>query len=176
MLTDDEKRFLREVAADAVRAALTGADHRIALPGDGPLARKGSVFVTLRKGGRLRGCIGLIGDHFPLARCVREAAARALRDPRFPPPAAAEVPDLDFEISVLGPFTAVGSPGEVEVGRHGLFLAQGWRSGLLLPQVPVEQGWDRDTYLEQICAKAGLPAGAHEDPDATLEVFEADVF
>jgi len=150
-------------------------------PPPGVLHRSLGAFVTFKKDGHLRGCIGsMVGDG-PLYRTVaRMARAAAFEDPRFPPVTAAEVPALELDISVLGPITRCPDPAAVRIGRHGLLVRQGFRSGVLLPQVPVEWGWDRETFLAQTCRKAGLPPDAWRDAwrDGHTELywFEAEVF
>jgi AmmeMemoRadiSam system protein A len=104
---------------------------------------------------------------------AREAA---FGDPRFPPLRPEELPHCHIEISALSPMTRCHDPRQVKVGVHGLLLAKGGRSGVLLPQVPVEQGWNLDEYLDSICVKAGLPAGSYNAPDAELYTFTAVVF
>jgi AmmeMemoRadiSam system protein A len=106
----------------------------------------------------------------------RVAALSALDDPRFPPVTAEELPHLAYEISVLSPLRPVADPEEIVIGRDGLFLLAGERTGLLLPQVPVERGWHREAFLRAICLKAGLPEDAWRWPDARLFRFEAEVF
>ncbi|HEX2721207.1 MAG TPA: AmmeMemoRadiSam system protein A, partial [Candidatus Deferrimicrobium sp.] len=141
----------------------------------GKLAAPGAAFVTLTKNGRLRGCIGFTEAVAPLFKVVQECAvAAATEDPRFPPVSPKELPSLRVEISVLTPLVSI-RPEEVEVGRHGLMVAQGRMRGLLLPQVPVEWGWDRETFLDQTCVKAGLPPSAWRH-GATLRAFTAEVF
>jgi len=141
----------------------------------GRLAAPGAAFVTLKKKGRLRGCIGYTEAVAPLFKVVQECAvAAATEDPRFPPVAPAELSSIDLEISVLTPLVPVRAD-EVEVGRHGLMVSHLGRRGLLLPQVPVELGWDRETFLEQTCVKAGLPPDAWRR-GATLQAFTAEVF
>jgi uncharacterized protein len=141
----------------------------------GPLASPGAAFVTLTKNGRLRGCIGYTEAVAPLFKVVQECAvAAATEDPRFPPVSANELPSVRLEISVLTPLVPI-RPEEVEVGRHGLMVAQGGMRGLLLPQVPVEWGWDRETFLDQTCVKAGLAPSAWRH-GATLRAFTAEVF
>jgi uncharacterized protein len=141
----------------------------------GKLAAPGAAFVTLTKNGRLRGCIGYTEAVAPLFKVVQECAvAAATEDPRFPPVSANELPSLRVEVSVLTPLVPI-RPEEVEVGRHGLMVTQGKLRGLLLPQVPVEWGWDRETFLDQTCVKAGLPPSAWRH-GATLRAFTAEVF
>ncbi|GAB4239771.1 MAG: TIGR00296 family protein [Deltaproteobacteria bacterium] len=141
----------------------------------GILSAPGAAFVTLKRKGRLRGCIGYTDPVAPLFRVVQECAvAAATEDPRFPPVSPEELPSLRFEISVLTPLFPI-RPEEVVVGRHGLMVTRGRMRGLLLPQVPVEWGWDRETFLDQVCAKAGLPPSAWRR-GATLQAFTAEVF
>jgi len=141
----------------------------------GKLAAPGAAFVTLTKNGRLRGCIGYTEAVAPLFKVVQECAvAAATEDPRFPPVSPNELPSLRVEVSVLTPMVSI-RPEEVEVGRHGLMVTQGKLRGLLLPQVPVEWGWDRETFLDQSCVKAGLPPSAWRH-GATLRAFTAEVF
>jgi len=142
---------------------------------EGKLASPGAAFVTLTKNGRLRGCIGYTEAVAPLFKVVQECAvAAATEDPRFPPVSPEELPSLRVEISVLTPMFPI-RPEDVEVGKHGLMVAQGRMRGLLLPQVPVEWGWDRETFLDQACVKAGLPPSAWRR-GATLRAFTAEVF
>jgi len=139
-------------------------------------SEKRGAFVTLYKKGALRGCIGYIEAIEPLAEAIREMAlAAAFRDPRFPPLTADEFDEIDIEISVLSPIYPIEDPQTVVVGEHGLIVSYRGRRGLLLPQVPVEQGWDRETFLQHTCMKAGLPPDALEQ-GAQLEGFTAIVF
>jgi len=176
VLQDHEQELLREIVVDAIRATLSGKPHAVDLPRDGPLTHDGSAFVTLRNGGHLRGCIGLIGHRRPLSECVRDAAGRALSDSRFAPVSEDELPELDIEISVLTEFSSVTDVATIEVGRHGLLVSASGRSGLLLPQVAVEHEWDRESFLAHACMKAGLAPEHWQRPDLTIEVFEAQVF
>lgn len=143
------------------------------------------VFVTLSRSpsGRLRGCIGYALPIYPLRVAIpRVAAAAALEDPRFPPVRLPELPQLTVEVSLLTvpePLTG-GAPNdrlaEVRVGRDGLIIERGGASGLLLPQVAPEQGWDARELLEGTCEKAGLPKDAWRSPATSVRRFEAEVF
>jgi AmmeMemoRadiSam system protein A len=133
------------------------------------------AFTTLHLHGKLRGCIGYVIATSPLYEAVIDtAAAAAFEDPRFDPVREAEAPDLQIEISVLSPMSAI-APEDVVVGKHGLMVFQYGRRGLLLPQVPLEWGWDREAFLSQTCHKAGLPLNAWKR-GATIEAFTAEVF
>jgi len=139
---------------------------------------RAGAFVTLHRDGELRGCIGSLETDRPVGEIVRQsAAAAASEDPRFPPVAPGEVPALDIEVSVLGPVEPLDpvDPAGVTIGRHGLIVEQGFRRGLLLPQVAIEWGWDATTFLSQACAKAGLPTDAWRH-GARVFLFEAVVF
>lgn len=141
------------------------------------LGRPLGAFVTITLGGNLRGCIGSIVGREPLEENVwRMARDAALEDPRFPPLTAREWAQADLEISVLDELTPCPEPARIEVGRHGLALQYGGRTGVFLPQVPVEQGWDREAYLENLCRKAGVPQGTWRLPQARLFWYEAQVF
>lgn len=134
------------------------------------------AFVTLHKRGRLRGCIGYIQARKPLWETVVDNTVNAASgDPRFAPVDAGELPLLHIEISVLSPLVKLDRPEQVEVGTHGLYIVKGFSSGLLLPQVPLEQGWDRRMYLENLCLKAGLERDAYLR-GAELYAFTAQVF
>jgi len=136
------------------------------------------AFVTLRSRSDhdLRGCVGYIQRRLPLAESVVQAAlAAALEDTRFAPVTLEELPNLSLEISVLSSLVPI-RPEEVRVGVHGLMLRHRGHSGLLLPQVPVEQGWDRETFLDHTCIKAGLSKGVWKEPEAELLGFTATVF
>lgn len=183
LLTTDEHKTLLALARKTLEVRLSTGKPP-ADPGEGfavteALRRPWGVFVTLEKGGRLRGCIGTVVPvpGRPLYRAVSMMAiSAALEDPRFPPLNAGELKDLEIEISILSPIEPCLDYTRVVVGRHGLIIRQGGQVGLLLPQVPVEWHWDRTEFLEQVCHKAGLPAQAYRAPDAELFTFTAEVF
>jgi AmmeMemoRadiSam system protein A len=127
--------------------------------------------------GALRGCIGYTSAVKPLYLTVRDTATfAALRDPRFPPVTAAELPLLDYEISVLSPLRRVIDTEQIKVGEHGLLMKNGSSEGLLLPQVPVEQGWNRQKFLEETCRKAGMNSNCWKEEDTDIFQFTAVVF
>jgi uncharacterized protein len=143
---------------------------------------KRGVFVTLSRKGDLRGCIGYPTPVLPLAVAIPEAAlSAALHDPRFQPVRADELSEISIEVTILTPPVLVLSPPArrteaVTVGKHGLIIAGHERTGLLLPQVPVEYHWDARTFLDQVCIKAGLPPGTWRDDDTELYTFEGQIF
>ncbi|OGP62527.1 MAG: AMMECR1 domain-containing protein [Deltaproteobacteria bacterium RBG_13_53_10] len=176
-LSEDEKKTLHHIAKTVIESKARGKpipEFKI----DGPhLKENRGAFVTLNKKGQLRGCIGYIEGHGPLHQTIEEMAeAAAFRDPRFMPVAEKEVPELDIEISVLTPLKRVTEINEIEVGTHGIYIKKGWYSGLLLPQVATEYGWDRKTFLENTCQKAGLAPDTWRDKDTEIYIFSADIF
>ncbi|MFI5183611.1 MAG: AmmeMemoRadiSam system protein A [Vicinamibacteria bacterium] len=179
-LSADERTGLLGIAEEAILARLLREEWPRVRPSALPagLVEKSGAFVTLtrRDDGSLRGCVGYVDARFPLWETVgRAALAAAFEDDRFGPVTLEEFPGLALEISVLGALRSV-KPETVIVGTPGLILRLTGRSGLLLPQVPVEHGWDRQTYLEQTCRKAGLPKDAWTDSSAELRAFTAEVF
>ncbi len=136
------------------------------------------LFVTLRKQGRLRGCIGLIEPTMPLGRAIgRYGCAAAFEDTRFNPVTAEELADMEIEISLLSSLQRVDDPASIEMGTHGVVVRRGGRSGVFLPQVADETGWSRDEFLDNLCAqKAGLPAAAWKDEETELYSFTVEVF
>jgi AmmeMemoRadiSam system protein A len=129
------------------------------------LLRREAGFVTLTENGELRGCIGTIFPHAPIAEVVNENAVRAaVSDSRFPRVTARELGAIKIEVTVFtSRMKRVKAIEEIQIGRDGLYIRKGYRSGIFLPQVPIEFGWDRMQYLRQICGKAGLPPDAWKD-------------
>jgi AmmeMemoRadiSam system protein A len=176
MLTDPQKHGLMSVARRAITSQVSGSVVAVSL--DLELPEATGVFVTIKRRGELRGCLGTLqcarGLAAEVARCAADAASE---DPRFPPVAVAELHELSVEISVLGPVEAIDPRSEdaIIIGRHGLIAEHGVRRGLLLPQVATEWGWTLEQFLRQTCAKAGLPHDAWEH-GARISRFVAEVF
>jgi AmmeMemoRadiSam system protein A len=176
-LSEQDKKQLHDIARQSIAAGVERKNPPLLKDVHGVLREPRGAFVTLHLGGRLRGCIGLIEAVKPLGETIQEMAlAAAFRDPRFPPLTTREFKDIDIEISVLSPLRQIKNVDEIEVGRHGLYICQGSFRGLLLPQVAAEYKWDRDTFLQQTCRKAGLPPTAWQDPRTEIYVFSADIF
>ncbi len=174
-LNTREKRELLRLARQTIAQTLGGAQADALEPSQG-LRQKAGAFVTLHKGGQLRGCIGLFPGQQSLQEVVRQMAkAAAFNDPRFAPLKMLELDQVDLEISVLSPLVK-SDPGQVEVGRHGIYIISPRGRGVLLPQVAVEHGWDKLTFLRQTCLKAGLPLNAWQDEDVEVYLFTAQVF
>jgi AmmeMemoRadiSam system protein A len=175
--TPAEKELLR-IARETLRAAVEdGRTYEPPRPDAAELLEERGVFVTLKRHGMLRGCIGYVLPTVPLYLAVRDMAINsALRDPRFPPVAPAELPGLYIEISIMTLLQPVEDPNEIVVGEDGLVIEAGGQSGLLLPQVAPEQGWNREQFLKGVCMKAGLPPDAYTWEDAKLQKFQAHIF
>lgn len=176
-LSKEEKITLLNIARSTLESYLkTGKIPDTSVDSETLKVNRGA-FVTLKKKGDLRGCIGHIEADIPLGKVISEmAVSSAARDPRFPPVSYGELKDIEIEISVLTPFTKVEKLDEIEVGKHGLMIQKGFHAGLLLPQVPIEWGWNREEFLEQTCNKAGLAPDAYKSKDALLYKFSAIVF
>ena len=179
-LNKNEKQVLVKIARDTLALYL---NRRVlpqlsAYPATPNLQKECGVFVTLKnkKNKELRGCIGYLSGVKPLRESVRDCTVEAAtRDQRFPPMQAGEDQTVTIEISVLTPPQKIGSITQIEIGKHGLIISKGMRRGVLLPQVPVEWGWNRDDFLKAICQKAGLPEDAWKE-GADLYIFTAQVF
>ena len=174
--SSEERRLLLQSAHDAIVSTLEGREVLPFTPST-HLAEPRGVFTTLYLIGLLRGCVGHPTALMPLYRAVTESArAAAFEDPRFPPVVLGEAREVKISLSVLSPLTPI-LPAQIEVGRHGLLISGGSGRGLLLPQVPLEHGWDRNTFLEQTCRKAGLPTDAWRNgAKIKIEAFTAEVF
>ena len=172
---EEQQKLLRWVRA-TIEAAVRG-DSPIRIPESeltDPLCGWHGVFVTLKKRGELRGCIGKMDFERPLWQNAMEAAvASALEDPRFAPVEPHELAEISIEVSILNPPEDLPGTGLFDPLRHGIIVQKGWRQALLLPKVAQEQGWDATKTLETVCWKAGLPADAWRDPAARLQVFTA---
>jgi AmmeMemoRadiSam system protein A len=176
-LSAEERRTLLQTARESIAAHLAG--RAPVLPrATGALAERRGAFVSLhrRSDGELRGCVGVLRADEPLADAVsRMAVAAATQDDRFDPVGEAELGSLAIEISALSRLAPI-RPEEIELGRHGLVVRAGDKRGVLLPRVPVDHGWDRDSFLAQTCRKAGLSADAWTREGTQLQGFTATVF
>jgi AmmeMemoRadiSam system protein A len=177
-LDRNEEEFLLDVA----RKTIIEHTERGTTPNifsDKPrLDRNCGAFVTLHEqSGALRGCIGYVEAIKPLLQTVIEmAVACSSRDPRFSPVTPDELENLDLEISVITPLKQIHQFDDICVGKHGLMIRKGSHSGLLLPQVATDFGWDRERFLEEMCHKAGLEKDAWKEDDARVFIFSAQVF
>lgn len=181
LLTPEAGAIALSIARKAVECALKG--ERYELQGPPPVfEERMGVFVTLSRRGELRGCIGIPYPVMPLKEALVEAAiSAALCDPRFPPVTKRELPEIELEVTVLTPPERLECapqerPRRIEVGRHGLIVKLGQRSGLLLPQVAVEYGWGEEKFLDHTCLKAGLEPGCWRSPRVEVSRFEGQIF
>lgn len=176
--TDGDRQKLLDIAENALRYHL-GSAAQSPDPDTLPpsLHVPGAAFVTLRRSGDLRGCIGTTAAALPLWRVVWDMAiAAASRDPRFPTLGQEELDGLYVEVSILTPPRRIRSAEEIVVGRDGVIIKKPGAYGLLLPQVAPEQGWNREQFLDNVCLKANLPPGAWKDPNVELLAFSAEKF
>jgi len=176
-LNKGERRKLMEIARLSIVEAVTGKAQSFPGVTEERLRENCGAFVTIKENGQLRGCIGYIQGVKPLYETVKEvAAAAAVNDYRFSPIKPEELDKLELEISALTPLKRIKDVNEIEVGKHGIYMKQGFNSGLLLPQVATEYNWDRDMFLQQTCMKAGLPSTAWKDKSTEMYIFSAEVF
>jgi AmmeMemoRadiSam system protein B/AmmeMemoRadiSam system protein A len=177
-LSEEDKKVLLNIARKTIEGKVKGEE----LPEfkvDSPILEENrGAFVTVKEHGQLRGCIGYMEAIKPLYITVQEMAeAAALHDPRFPPVTKEELDNLELEISVLTPLKKIKDINEIEIGKHGIVLKKGYHQGVFLPQVATEQGWDRITFLEELCYKAGIyDKNCWKDEDAEIYIYSADVF
>ncbi len=176
-LNKEEKRKLLAVARASIAEAVTGNKQPEIKVTEVRLKENCGAFVTIHKEGELRGCIGYIQAVRPLHETVRDVAkSAAISDFRFSPVSGEELKEIELEISVLTPLRRISDVKEIEVGKHGLYMKRGFNSGLLLPQVATEYAWDKETFLEHTCLKAGLARGSWKDPSTEIYIFSAEVF
>lgn len=175
MTSRNDRQLLLQLARGAIEACVKA--QTMPAPGTADVfAQVAGAFVSLHKRGQLRGCIGHVEADESLGRIItRCAVAAASSDPRFTPVAPDELPHIQIELSILGPLEPTERLEEVEIGRHGLVVEQGWSRGLLLPQVAVEWKWDRERFAAETCRKAGLPPHAWKT-GVKMWRFEAEVF
>jgi len=176
-LTAKLKKTLLKIARESITSAVNNKKLPEYEIKDPVLNTKCGSFVTLQINGNLRGCIGNITAETPLWQTVRNMAVEsALRDPRFYPLTPGELEKADIEISVLSPLRKIKEIEEIKVGEHGIFIKNGFYQGLLLPQVATNYGWDRNTFLEQTCYKAGMSSNCYREKDTEILIFSAAVF
>lgn len=175
-LTTTQRRQLLRIAREAISTQLLRGSVPASEVDDLALLRSSGAFVTLEEEGRLRGCIGSLEADRPLHRQVAHmAVAAATEDHRFSPLTPADLMYVEIEISVLSPMSPIARD-DIEIGVHGLYVAQGRKRGVFLPQVPVQYGWDVPRYLKELLNKGGLGSRAYEDPQTRLFGFTAEVF
>lgn len=175
--TESEHSELLNIARGSIQSVLEGSAVERVVSSDPALNEPRGVFVTLRMGGELRGCIGYIEPKLPLAAAVQEVAQKAaFEDPRFPEMTKQELSVVEIEVSVLTPVERVQRIEEIKIGTHGLVIEAGGARGLLLPHVATSYKWDREQFLGQTCAKAGLPQDAWKKSGVTIYKFSTETF
>ena len=176
-LSQEEKEALLKLARNAIDRRFDKNKPKVPVEMTPNLASSSGAFVTLHKNGALRGCIGRFTSDTDLTDTVTEMAqSAAFEDPRFSPLRPDELDNVDLEISVLTPMRKITDVNEIEVGRHGIYIIQGPMRGVLLPQVATEQGWDRQTFLEHTCLKAGLTPDCWKSGKVEIYLFSAEIF
>ena len=176
-LDSKQKKILLRIARETVENTVTGSPQGDYDIDDPVLNTECGAFVTIHNMGNLRGCIGNITATTPLWMTVMSMAIEAsTRDPRFPPVTPDELEDIDIEISALSPIWKIKDINEIEVGRHGIIIRKGFNQGLLLPQVATENGFDRISFLEHTCHKAGLDRNCYRDESCEIRIFSATIF
>ncbi len=176
-LNSQEKQALLDIARQAILQGIETGEEYIEPREEKRLNQRNGCFVTIKQNGKLRGCIGNFQSELPLFREVAQMAlASSTQDPRFYPMKPSDLDNFSLEISVLSPLQKIEDISEIEVGKHGIYIEKSFHRGVLLPQVAVEHNWDRDTFLQQTCVKAGLPTDAWQAEDAEIYIFSAQIF
>ncbi len=177
MLTDQQKKKVLEIARETLNCYLSGRQLPPFVADDPVLQEKRGVFVTLKRGGELRGCIGYIQPIKPLAEAVRDIAIQsATADPRFPAVSHEELKEISIEVSVLTVPKKVDAK-DVVLGRDGVIVKKGYRQGVFLPQVADETAWSKEEFMDNLCLhKAGLPPDSWKNPNTEIHTFQAEVF
>jgi len=176
-LNTHEQQTLLAIARQAIVHGVQTGQEYIEPREEKALNQRNGCFVTIKQNGQLRGCIGNFQSELPLFKEVAQMAqASATKDPRFYPLKEIDLDNFKLEISVLSPLQKIEDIEEIEVGKHGIYIEKSFYRGVLLPQVALEHNWDRLTFLQQTCLKAGLPTDAWKADDADIYVFSAQVF
>lgn len=178
MLNDAQRQKLLKIARESITSFVRDGKRKDFTEKDPVLNQDMGAFVTLHKKGELRGCIGNIVGSGPLYNTVAQMAVEAATgDPRFQSLSPAEIDKIDIEISVLSPLKKVKGADEITIPGHGVIVKKGFRSGVYLPQVADETGWNKEEFLTSLCThKAGLPPDAWKDPGTEIYIYTAEVF
>lgn len=177
LLNATEEKILLDIARTSIESHVCNNTICVIPREERRLNFKHGCFVTIRQHGKLRGCIGNFQSELPLFKEVSEIAiASASNDPRFYPLKMQDLDSISLQISVLSPLIKIDEIEEIVIGTHGIYLERGHYRGVLLPQVAIENKWNRTTFLNQTCIKAGLPATAWQDKNADIYIFSAQIF
>ncbi len=176
MLSDKDASRLLTIAREAITNLVNKTPYQPEPREEKALNERSGCFVTIKQNHQLRGCIGSFQSEHPLYREVAKmATAAASKDPRFHPLEKNELDNFSLEISVLSPLEKIDDIEQIEVGVHGLYIEKNFSRGVLLPQVATEHNWDRITFLQQTCLKAGLPKNTWQSADAEIYIFSAQI-
>ena len=178
-MNENERLQLIDLARNSITNSFNPQTHSDLVYQNNPVfMNERAVFVTLHKAGNLRGCIGHMQARMPLYKAVIEmATAAAFEDPRFPSVKEEELDEIEIEISVLSPMERIFDYNKIRMGIDGVYIKQEFRSGVYLPQVATDTGWDRETFLRSLCSsKAGLPADAYKDPNTEIYIYQVEKF
>jgi len=178
MLTNSQRIRLLQIARESITSYVRDGQKKEFVEKDPGLNELLGAFVTLHENGELRGCIGNMIGREPLHQTIADMSVEAAtNDWRFPPLSRDDIDKIDIEISVLSPLKKVSSYKEIKIPGHGVLVRSGFKSGVYLPQVATETGWDREKFLTSLCGqKAGLASDAWKDPATELYVFSAEIF
>ncbi len=176
MLTEADATNLLEIAREAITHQINGINYSPIPREEKALNERSGCFVTIKQNSNLRGCIGNFQSQQPLFREVANMAiAAASQDPRFQPMGSDELDNFDLEITILSPLEKIDNTDEIEVGVHGIYIEKGNNRGVLLPQVATDYNWDRETFLQQTCIKAGLSESSWQSADADIYIFSGQI-
>ncbi len=178
LLNDSQRKRLLDIARRSITDFVGGRKRASLTESDPALNEPLGAFVTLRENGELRGCIGNMVAQGPLYQAVADMAIEAATgDPRFPPLSSGEIDKVELEVSVLSPLRKISNTDEIKIPGHGVLVRRNGRSGVYLPQVAIEAGWNKEEFMTSLCAhKAGLPPNAWKDPSTDIYIFKAEVF
>ena len=176
MLSKTEATYLLKIARDTIIHHVKNEAYHLVPTKEETLNIHSGCFVTITQNGHLRGCIGNFQAQQPLYQEVATMAiAAASQDPRFQPMSPDELDSFSLEITILSPLEQIDDTNQIEVGVHGIYIIKGFNRGVLLPQVATEYGWDKKTFLQQTCIKAGLPENSWQQPEAEIYIFSGQI-
>jgi AmmeMemoRadiSam system protein A len=176
MLSKTEAAKLLKIARNAITQQIMNKSSDLEPSKERSLNIHSGCFVTIKQNDNLRGCIGNFQSQQPLYQEVATmAVAAASQDPRFPPMNTEELDNFNLEITILSPLEKIEDTDKIEVGTHGIYIIKGFNRGVLLPQVATEYSWDRNTFLQQTCIKAGLPENSWQHQETEIYIFSGQI-
>ena len=176
MLSKAEAAKLLKIARNAITHQILNETYNLKPREERSINIHSGCFVTIKQNGNLRGCIGNFQSQQPLYQEVATmAVAAASQDPRFPPMNTDDLGNFNLEITILSPLEKIEDTDKIEVGTHGIYIIKGFNRGVLLPQVATEYGWDKKTFLQQTCIKAGLPDNSWQHQETEIYIFSGQI-